>query len=123
MAARTATIDSLVFTAAGQVMRSAAPIRLEMGPGPRDLSVGGLRLRGDLGTLDVDGRVAGRAMTLGAATDLLLTREWLDALFPSPFWSAGDGLDVAVQGAVDLATAGPDAGGDAALRGTFRRCG
>lgn len=114
---RTATIDSLVFAAAGQVMRATAPIILEMGPGPRDFSVSGLRLRGDLGTLDVDGRMAGHEMTLGAVTDLMLTREWLDALFPSPFWSAGDGLDVAVQGAVNLATTGPGTGGEAALAG------
>jgi autotransporter translocation and assembly factor TamB len=117
---RTATIDSLVIEAAGQVTRSTAPIILEMGPGPRDLSVSGLRLRGDLGTLDLDGRMANQELDLEAAVDLVLTREWLDALFPSQFWSKGDGLDVAIRGAVDLSTgAGGEPGADRqpALRG------
>lgn len=110
-AQRTATIDSLFFEAAGQATRSTAPIILEMGPGAHEFSVSGLRLRGDLGTLDVDGRVSGQGMDLDASADLLLTRDWLDALFPSPFWSAGEGLDVAMQGAVSLSTIGtPGAG-------------
>jgi autotransporter translocation and assembly factor TamB len=117
---RTTTIDSLVIEAAGQVTRSTAPIIVELGPGPRDLSVSGLRLRGDLGTLDLDGRMANQELDLKAAVDLMLTREWLDAVFPSQFWAKGDGLDVAIEGAVDLSAGAigePDADRQPALRG------
>jgi autotransporter translocation and assembly factor TamB len=117
---RTTTIDSLVIEAAGQVTRSTAPIIVELGPGPRDLSVSGLRMRGDLGTLDLDGRMVNEELSLKAAVDLMLTREWLDAVFPSQFWAKGDGLDVAVQGAMDLSAGAigePDADRPPALRG------
>lgn len=116
----TTTIDSLVIEAAGQVTRSTAPIIVALGPGPGQMSVSGLRLRGDLGTLDLDARLADQGLALKAAVDLMLTREWLDAVFPSAFWSKGEGLDVAVQGAVDLATSAtgePDVDGQPALHG------
>ncbi|MBK7046810.1 MAG: translocation/assembly module TamB [bacterium] len=117
---RTTTIDSLVIEAAGQVTRSTAPIIVELGPGPGELSVSGLRLRGGLGTLDLDGRMVNEELSLKAAVDLVLTREWLDAVFPTQFWSKGDGLDVAIEGDVDLsndAIGEQDANRQPALRG------
>ncbi len=107
---RTATIDTLVFTAAGQEIHAASPFTLRSGPGPRDLSVSTLHLRGDPGSLDLDASLAGEGLMLAAGLDLLLSREWLESLFPSPFWSADEGADLAVSGVADLSNLGTAAG-------------
>ena len=114
---RTAVIDTLVFTAAGQVVHSAGPATLQQGPRPRDLMVSGLRLRGDLGRVDVEGRFAAEGLTMAASTDLLLTKEWLETLFPSPFWSAGGGVDLTAKGDVALSTIGDSGGEEPIMRG------
>ncbi len=114
---RTVRIDTLVFIAAGQVITSTEPTTLRLGPGPRDAALEGFRLRGDPGRLDIAGRVAESGLSATAATDLLLTREWLDTLFPSPFWSAGGGVDLAVEGGLDLSTFVADGGGGLAFAG------
>lgn len=101
---RTITCDSLRITAAGQALASEGPAVLRMGPGPRDVALEGLRLRGGLGALSADVRASAAGLAVSAAADLLLTREWLDTVSPSPFWSAGGGVDLAVEGMVDVST-------------------
>jgi hypothetical protein len=101
---RTAILDSLRFEAADQVLALARPLTLQQGPGPRDLKVEGLSLRGDLGSLDMSGTYTGLGLDARAATDLYLPREWLETIFPSPVWSAGGGTDVALAGNLVLST-------------------
>ncbi len=105
---RTVSIDTLAFTAAGQTINSVGPTTLMFGPGQGEFTLDGLRMRGDLGSLDIDHCVFADGLALNAATDLLLTREWLDTLFPSPFWSASGGIDLAVDCDIDLSTAAED---------------
>lgn len=114
---RTVIMDTLAVTTAGQLVTSVFPARLSQGPGPRDLVLENLRLQGDLGTLAVDGRFSASGWEAAAATDLLLTREWLDTVFPSPFWSAGGGLDVSLTGTAALSSAASDARGEPGFHG------
>ena len=115
---RTVILDSVGFSAAGQRMESTEPVRIQVGPGPRDLAVSSLRLRGDLGSLSLAGQTRDGDWTLAADTDLFLTQEWLDTLFPAPFWSAGGGVDLSLEGHLELAAArgsSPDFAGRAGL--------
>lgn len=101
---RTITSDSLRITAADQTLASEGPAVLRLGPGPGEVALEGLRLRGDLGSLSADILASSAGLDVSAAVDLLLTREWLDTVSPSPFWSAGGGVDLAVEGMVDMST-------------------
>lgn len=114
---RTAMLDTLAVTTAGQLVTSALPARLIQGPGPKDLVLENLRLQGDLGTLALDGRFSATGWEAAAATDLLLTREWLDTVFPSPFWSAGGGIDLTLTGTAGLSSAATDARGEPSFSG------
>jgi hypothetical protein len=102
---RTARLDTLVVTAAGQTITLAEPVTLAQGPGPRDLALDRLRLHGDLGTLDLAGSFTAESWQASASADLLMTREWLETLFPSPVWSAGGGVDLSLEGNADLTSA------------------
>ncbi len=102
---RTLAIDTLVFTAGGTTLHSAGPITLVRGPGPDDVDLQGLRIIGDLGHIDVGVKSGKGTLQANASADLLLTSEWLDTVFPSPFWSAGGGTDMGIKGAAEFSQA------------------
>lgn len=95
---RVISLDTLVMTAGGKTLHSAGPVSLVRGPGPLDLDLGGLSILGEFGRVDLGAASGAGRLDAHTAVDLSLPGPWLDTLFPSPFWSAGGGIDLEVTG-------------------------
>jgi len=99
---RTIQLDTLAVSSTGKTMHTAGPMSLVRGPRPSDLALKDWEMLGDLGRFNLDFTAQEGRVDARTDADLSLTQEWLDTVFPSPFWSAGGGLDLDLAGEMEL---------------------